>query len=223
MAHEKALDSNSCITFPASGSGPGVLVLHSWWGLNPFFRSVCQRLSDVGFVALAPDLYNGRTASTISTARALRKDAMAKRKEPAYKYLQRNIEHLISHDAVLGKDIGVMGFSMGGHWAFWLAQRPHLPISATVTFYSSRNGDYSRSNSAFLCHFADDDDYVSAVSRKRIVNSLRQYRISATMHDYPHTRHWFFEEDQPEYFDQPAASLAWDRSVHFLHEQLQID
>jgi dienelactone hydrolase len=39
---------------PEAGSGPGVLVLHSWWGLTPFFRNVCDRLADAGFVALAP-------------------------------------------------------------------------------------------------------------------------------------------------------------------------
>ncbi|HTN80206.1 MAG TPA: dienelactone hydrolase family protein, partial [Acidimicrobiales bacterium] len=38
---------------PVSGSGPGVLVLHSWWGLTPFFRETCDRFADEGFVALA--------------------------------------------------------------------------------------------------------------------------------------------------------------------------
>jgi dienelactone hydrolase len=44
------------VTVPDSGEGPGVLVLHAWWGLTPFFRRVCDRLAEAGFVALAPDL-----------------------------------------------------------------------------------------------------------------------------------------------------------------------
>ncbi len=34
--------------------GPGVLVLHAWWGLNPFFQEICARLAGEGFLALAP-------------------------------------------------------------------------------------------------------------------------------------------------------------------------
>src|SRR5918996_1369191 len=52
-------------------SGPGVLVLHSWWGLTPFFKQICDRLADEGFVALAPDLLGGRTTDDPETARTL--------------------------------------------------------------------------------------------------------------------------------------------------------
>jgi carboxymethylenebutenolidase len=57
------------IAAPRSGSGPGVLVLHSWWGLNGFFKRFCDRFADAGFVALAPDLYDGRVASTVAFLR----------------------------------------------------------------------------------------------------------------------------------------------------------
>ena len=56
---------------PGGGGGPGILVLHAWWGLTPFFRDVCDRLANEGFVALAPDLHGGRTAETPDEAEAL--------------------------------------------------------------------------------------------------------------------------------------------------------
>ena len=57
------------VVAPESGHGPGILVLHSWWGLTPFFREVCDRLADAGFVALAPDLHgDDRTESIHHTA-----------------------------------------------------------------------------------------------------------------------------------------------------------
>src|SRR5574338_462275 len=60
------------VVAPDSGSGPGVLVLHAWWGLTPFFRTICDRLADEGFVALAPDLHgDDRTADTPDEAEAL--------------------------------------------------------------------------------------------------------------------------------------------------------
>ncbi|KAA3628964.1 MAG: hypothetical protein DWQ09_06250 [Proteobacteria bacterium] len=120
------------LAIPKSGTGPGVLVLHSWWGLNPFFKELCDRFARAGFVALAPDLYSGKVATTVAAAKALRAQATASRRTPAYKMLIAAIEHLSHHAAVTAPGIALVGFSMGGHWALWLAQRPELPICATV-------------------------------------------------------------------------------------------
>src|SRR3989304_5774974 len=48
---------------PASGSGPGVVVIQEWWGLNDNIRDICDRLANEGFVALAPDLFHGKSTS----------------------------------------------------------------------------------------------------------------------------------------------------------------
>jgi carboxymethylenebutenolidase len=70
-----------------------VLVLHAWWGLNPFVKSVCDRLAQAGFVALAPDLYHGATASTIEEAKKLR--AKLKREAVAQE-INQAVGHLCS-------------------------------------------------------------------------------------------------------------------------------
>src|SRR5207245_8415301 len=59
------------LAVPEQGSGPGVLVLHAWWGLTEPFRQVCDRLAEAGFVALAPDLYHGKTTASVEEAQAL--------------------------------------------------------------------------------------------------------------------------------------------------------
>ena len=56
---------------PPSGAGPGVLVLHAWWGLNDTLKAFCTRLGDSGFVAFAPDLYHGKVADNRADAGAL--------------------------------------------------------------------------------------------------------------------------------------------------------
>jgi carboxymethylenebutenolidase len=48
---------------PELGAGLGVLVIQEWWGLVPHIEDVCDRFAAEGFTALAPDLYDGVTAS----------------------------------------------------------------------------------------------------------------------------------------------------------------
>jgi len=194
------------------------LVLHSWWGLNRFFSDLCDRFAGQGFMALAPDLYDGRVAGTVDEARRLRAKVTASRKEPAYKYLIRMIDKLRNEgwaDAV-----GVVGFSMGGHWAYWLAQRPELPIVATVTFYAVRNGDYSRSQSAFQGHFAETDEWVSPTGIRNLERSLSKAGRPFEFHTYPGTGHWFFEDDRASAFEPKAAQLAWTRTFDFLMRKM---
>lgn len=206
------------IAIPKAGTGPGVLVLHSWWGLNAFFRSLCDRFAEAGLVALAPDLYDGRVASTINTAKKLRAEVTASRRVPVYKVLMAAIEQLSSHDAVARRDVGIVGFSMGGHWALWLAQRPELPVTSTVVFYAARNGNFANRRSRFQFHFAEEDQWVSTASVKKMRQSLEIAGNDAEYYEYPGTIHWFFEADRQDAFDPSAAALAWNRSLSFLHD-----
>jgi carboxymethylenebutenolidase len=210
------------IAIPKAGAGPGVLILHSWWGLNTFFKGLCDRFADAGFVALAPDLYAGKVASTAAAAKKLRAEATASRREPAYKMLMAAINHLSRHEAVTTPQVALVGFSMGGHWALWLAQRPELPIAKTVVFYAARNGDFTRSNSRFLFHLAENDEWVSVASVKKLKQSLETAGRDASYYEYPGTTHWFFENDRPEAFRHDAAALSWKRTLAFLKNRESI-
>jgi len=182
MPKKATQSKNVYIALPPSGKGTAVLVIHAWWGLNDFFRGVCDRLAKEGFVALAPDLFEGQVATTSTGARRLRAKP---KKEPTYKTLIRAIEQLSNHPAVQGATIGVIGFSMGGHWALWLSQRPELPIGATVTFYGARAGDYTSSQAVFLDHFAERDDWVSMRcsrnSRRALKRQIESLSSSSTL------------------------------------------
>ena len=61
------------LAVPPTAKGPGVLVLHAWWGLNDTIKAFCTRLAEAGFVAFAPDLYHGQVADTIADAEPLGK------------------------------------------------------------------------------------------------------------------------------------------------------
>jgi carboxymethylenebutenolidase len=218
MSKKPAQSPNVYIALPPSGKGAGVLVIHAWWGLNDFFKGVCDRLAQAGFVAVAPDLFEGQVATTPTDAQRLRDKP---KREPTYKTLIRAVEQLTTHPAVQGSTIGVIGFSMGGHWALWLSQRPEMSIRAAVTFYGARAGDYTNSSAAFMGHFAEKDYWVSDGVLKKLKKNLETADKVTEFFVYPDTSHWFFESDQVDAYNAQAAELAWERTIKFLREHVK--
>jgi len=209
---------------PPHGSGPGVLVLHAWWGLTQPFRQVCDRLAAEGFVALAPDLYRGKTTASVEGAEAL-VGALNQNEERVRGDIAAAVQFLRQHDTTQLADghgkLAIVGFSLGGAYALDMSVTLAQEIAAVVTFYATYPGlGYSGANAAYLCHFAEDDPFESAESVAEMEQELQAASRLATFYTYPGTKHWFFEENRPEY-DAEAAHLAWERTIAFLHERLE--
>lgn len=209
---------------PTPGSGPGVLVLHAWWGLTEPFRQVCDRFAAEGFVALAPDLYRGKTTASVEEAEAL-VEALNQDEERVRGDIAAAVQLLRQHIATKPADgrakLALAGFSLGGAYALDMSVNLAEEIAAVVTFYASYPGlDYSGANAAYLCHFAEDDPFEPAESVVEMEQELQAAGRQATFYTYPGTKHWFFEENRPEY-DAEASRLAWERTIEFLHQQLK--
>jgi carboxymethylenebutenolidase len=208
---------------PEHGSGPGVLVLHAWWGLTQPFRQICDRLAEAGFVALAPDLYHGKTTTTIEEAEAL-VAALNQNEERVSGDIAGAVQVLRQHVATppaggRGK-LAVIGFSLGGAYALDLSVKEAEEIAAVVTFYCAYSGlEYSRAKAAYLCHFAEHDPFDPPEAFAEMEQEIQAAGRPVTGYTYPGTTHWFFEENRPEY-DAQAARVAWERTVEFLHERL---
>jgi carboxymethylenebutenolidase len=209
------LQSAGCLELPATGQGRGILVLHAWWGLNPFFRSLCRRLAGAGFVAYAPDLYHGKIAQTVDEAKALRTKL---NQQKAFGEILAATETLTSLEAVTGGSLGVIGFSLGARFALELSVARPERIRAVVTFYGTSGLDYAPAQAAYLGHFAETDAWVAASGVKKLHQTLHAARRPVTFHTYPGTGHWFFESDRPEAYQPEAAQLAWERTVTFLKD-----
>lgn len=197
-------------------SGPGVLVLHAWWGLTPFFKQVCDRLADEGFVALAPDLLDGQTPDDPAEAEAI---LAAADMDATVHLVRSSLFTLRGLPATPDAPVGVLGFSMGASWALYLASRVPTLVAATVTFYGTQNVDMAPATSAFLGHYAERDNYVEDDELTLLEAELRLLDKNVTFHRYPDTDHWFFESDRPAYHEE-SASLAWNRTITFLHDHL---
>lgn len=205
------------LALPSSGGGPGVLVLHAWWGLTPFFRGVCDRLAEEGFVALAPDLHGGRTAETVEEAERLMATGDHERTE---KTAIAALERLRSHDAVRGGSLGVVGFSMGAAWALTLSALRPDDVAAAVLFYGTDEVDFTEARAAYQGHYAERDEWEPNEGVRQVEAGMRAAGRAVEFHTYPGAGHWFFEDDRPEHYDPDAAHLAWERTVRFLRSRL---
>lgn len=212
------LECGHLVVPAGDAAGPGVLVLHAWWGLNDFFRQVCDQLAQEGFVAFAPDLYAGNIATTIDEAKKLRSKYGGKK---AHAPLAEALDTLVNHPRTTGLTVGVIGFSLGAHYALTLLKDAPAKIGAVVAFYGTAGGTYNPSSAAFLGHFAETDEYVSAGGVKNLRKAFGNAGIDATFYDYPGTQHWFVESNQPQAYQAEAADLAWQRTLDFLHTHLE--
>ncbi len=206
------------LAVPPTGKGPGVLVLHAWWGLNDTMKAFCTRLAEAGFVAFAPDLYHGKVADTIADAETLGK-ALDTNHLQAKADIADATMFLNERVGQADRGLAVIGFSMGAYYALDLAAADPEHIRSVVLFYGTDGtvgGDYSNSRAAYLGHFAENDQFEPKSNVDKLEETLKRAGRPVTFYRYSGTGHWFFEPDRSQAYNQAAASLAWDRTLAFL-------
>jgi carboxymethylenebutenolidase len=213
MAHSQP---EGFLAVPSTGKGPGVLVLHAWWGLNDTFKAVCSQLAEAGFVAFAPDLYHGKVAKDIPEAEALGKALDANHLQ-AKAEIAEATRFLHERVGQADRGLAVIGFSLGAYYALDLAAADPEHIRSVVLFYGTGSGDFRNSRAAYLGHFAENDEFEPQSNVDELEDSLKAAGRPVTFYVYPGTGHWFFEPDRIQAYNQAAASLAWDRTLAFLN------
>ncbi len=212
------------LALPSGGSGPGVLVLQEWWGLNDQIRGVADNLAAEGFVALAPDLYHGELAqhdemdkanhlmSTLDQARAARDMGAA-------------VDYLLGRDEVAGDAIGVIGFCMGGMLSLVLAAQQGDRIAAVTPWYGAPLGDdgpdWGGLTASVKGHFAGNDDFFGPEPVKALEARLKGMGKDVEFVIHPNTGHAFGnEENGLGTYNPEAKAEAWADSVAFLKSKL---
>jgi carboxymethylenebutenolidase len=207
------------LALPEAQSGPGLLLVHAWWGLNRFFKDLVKRLAGEGFVTLAPDYYNGQVAETIEAAKVLRRKLDRKNTD---KMLKIALKFLKSHHAVRGEKIGVIGFSLGARFALNLARTQAKEVGAIVLYYGVAGGLFREFPIPVQGHFAENDTWgAGPIAVRKLHTRLAAGKGLIDFHEYPATSHWFFEENVKDAYNPGAATLAFKRTVTFLREWLK--
>jgi carboxymethylenebutenolidase len=205
---------------PAGGSGPGVVVMQEWWGLDDHIRSVCDRFASEGFVALAPDLYRGEVMTHPDEAR---QRMMALQMSRAERDMSGAVDRLRAYAGTTGSAVAAVGFCLGGGLAVWAAaQNP--AVRATVTFYyvmPHGTPDFSRIGGPVLGHFGTADKVIPVEAAGDLERRMRAAGCDVTFDYYDGAGHAFFNDtDRLGTYDEQASRVAWDRTVRFLREHL---
>lgn len=206
---------------PTAGKGPGVLVLHAWWGLNDTIKSICRQLADAGYVTFAPDLYHGRTADSIPEAETLGEELDANHLQTKSEIAAATM-FLKEQTGQPEMGLAVIGFSLGAFYALDLSAADPYHIQSVVLFYGTGDADFNKSRASYLGHFADEDDYEPESNVTWLEEALKTAGRPVTFYRYPGTGHWFFEPDRPQAFNQAAARLAWERTLNFLRQSFKM-
>jgi carboxymethylenebutenolidase len=202
------------LALPSQPDVPSVLVLHAWWGLNAFFKSVCERLASEGFAVFAPDLNEGRVATTVDEAKQIMDELDVSRKQAV---VSAAVDFLRTRPEVRKEPLSLIGFSMGAAWSLGLAGERPEEFGKMILFYGIGEGNYAKIRAEILGHFSDADEWEPMEGIRGVEADMRAAGLNPSFHIYPQLAHWFFEEDRPE-FDSAAAQQAWTRTLEFLRK-----
>jgi carboxymethylenebutenolidase len=210
---------------PASGSGPGVLVIQEWWGLDAGIKEMADRLGKAGFVALAPDLYHGQLAGhdEMDKASHLMQSLPPDR---AGRDMSGAVDYLAGHNAVTSPGVGVVGFCMGGMLSFIIAANRPDKVKAVVPFYGFPQGpaepDWSKLTATISGHMAEHDDYFSPAAAHALEAKLRGMGKKVTLKVHPGTGHAFMgPHNALGTLDEKLAAQIWPEVVSFLKDNLR--
>src|SRR3954452_11537497 len=122
------------VASPRTGTGPRVLLLHTWWGLNQPIKDLADRLAADGFTVLAPDLFDGTVLTTIEEA-----DAHGQQMDGEYERILGVVavspDELLARTDVQGDRAGIVALSFGGWYARQIAEQ-RKDVAALVSIYS---------------------------------------------------------------------------------------
>jgi len=209
-----AASGSGYLSTPES-AGPAVIVVHDYFGALPHIRERCDALALAGFMALAPDLYDGRSTTDPAQAQALLAQLDLVR---ARNLLTIAARQLLAHPKVRPERVGAVGFSAGG----WLALQTATSgvLDAVVAYYAALGpGEQARIPCPVMLHFAEVDEWEPPDLPTRFMAELRARGTPVAERTWPGTEHSFANGDVPAWSPGPAVD-AWADTVAFLGRHL---
>jgi len=210
---------------PASGRGPGVVVIQEIFGVNDVVRSICDAHAAMGCFALAPDLFwrveAGVQITDKTDAEWKRAIDLMNRFDPdkGVADIQAAITHVRELPGCSGK-VGVVGYCLGGYLAYLTGTR--TDADASVGYYGlniqKKLDEAKQIRHPLMLHIAGRDEYVPPDAQRKIVDGLKS-NPHVAIHLYPEMGH-AFARPGGKHYDKANAELANGRTETFIRRHL---
>jgi carboxymethylenebutenolidase len=211
---------------PASGRGPGLVVIQEIFGVNSVMRTIADEFAARGYFALAPDLFwrlePGVQLSDRTDAEWKRAFDLMGRfdQDSGVKDIQTSINYLRHSVAGCTGKVGAVGYCLGGLLAFLTATR--TDCDAAVGYYGvniqEKLSEAAKIRKPVMLHIAGKDEYVPPEAQKKIIDGLKN-NPQVTIHSYAAMNHAFARAGGAHY-DKACADLANGRTSTFLRQHL---
>jgi dienelactone hydrolase len=198
------------------GQRPGIVVFGEWWGLNDYQKRRARQLAELGYVALAADMYgDGKTAADATEAGTLMNGLFADMDGTSAK-VRAAVEQLSRRPEVDPSRLGAMGYCLGGALALHAA-RLGLDLRGVASFHGSlgkthaaQKGDVKAK--VLVCH-GEDDSFVSAEEQAGFREEMDALGIDYKFVAYPGAKHGFTNPDATENGRKYNLPLAYNEAV----------
>ncbi len=199
-----------------AGKYPVIILIHEWWGLNNQIKSVAMELANLGYIALAIDLFDGIVAQTPAEASKLTGEL---NQEQARAQCVAVIEYAKTMAGANGK-VGVVGWCFGGAWS--LQSAIATPVDACVIYYGrlAITAEQARALKApILGHFGEKDANINAEMVQNFEKTLNESGKTNYSHHWYPAGHGFANPTGANY-NEPSAQLSWQRTTDFFKKYL---
>lgn len=202
------------------GKYPGIILIHEWWGLNDYIYDRAKDFAKLGYVALAVDLYEGRSATKSEDAGKLAGE-VRNNVEKAFDNLSMAINYLKTLPNVNPNRLASIGWCFGGGWSYEVAKN-NLGVKVSVMYYGrfSPDDDLKMMKALIIGNFGGKDLSIKVDTVKEFQATLKKLNRKHEIYIYPNAGH-AFDNKYGERYDKEASELAWDRTIKFLKKNLR--
>lgn len=207
--------TSAYVAIPDETVDKAVIVIQEWWGLNDHIKDITNRYAGEGFIAIAPDLYRGKIATSSDDAGRMMHDLKL---EDGLDTIKNSVEaarakYDLSH-------FGITGFCMGGTFALRAACELE-GFSAAAPFYGDipEEDVLQKLKTPTIFISGTKDAWINTEKVAALVEAAEKYELPVHSVKYE-ADHAFFNNTRPEVYNETAARDAWALVIGFFSDKL---